>query len=227
MPAINLSVWDETGFLNHPIALPLDSLLLHGVSARPCFWVRARPCKHARCHACPWDGLKAGLGLTPRNNRLSNGRAMMHVKNWIVKPHLLLLCNFFSNHLIWFSLGIVTSIQLKSFVLKLLCLIMDHCCGSWLDLVRKLIYQKKLYGKVLFFNLVLASISCASCWKIPNCYIIYNMSELRPCGVADRCRLPCHSRVRSSVKKFGRVQQSYGLLITLNSSIISEYITAG
>ena len=46
------------------IALPLDSLLLRGVS------------KHARHHAHPRDGLKAGPALAPRNNRLSSGRAM-------------------------------------------------------------------------------------------------------------------------------------------------------
>ena len=59
------------------IALPLNSLLLHGVSARPYFGVWARRRKHARRHARPRDGLKASLALTPRNNRLSNGRAMM------------------------------------------------------------------------------------------------------------------------------------------------------
>ena len=59
-----------------PIALPLDSLLLRGVAARPCFWLRARCHKHARRHARPRESLKAGLGTTPRNNRLSNGRAM-------------------------------------------------------------------------------------------------------------------------------------------------------
>ena len=61
----------------HIIALPLDSLLLRGVAARHCFWLRARRSKHARRHAGPCDGLKAGLGLTPRCNRLSNGRAMV------------------------------------------------------------------------------------------------------------------------------------------------------
>ena len=64
------------------IALPLNSLLLHGVSARPCFGVRARRCKHARRHARPIDGLKQGLALTPRNNRLSNGRAMLYNKEF-------------------------------------------------------------------------------------------------------------------------------------------------
>jgi hypothetical protein len=62
------------------IALPLNSLLLHGVSARPYFGVWARRRKHARRHARPRDGLKASLALTPRNNRLSNGRAMIKVK---------------------------------------------------------------------------------------------------------------------------------------------------
>ena len=58
------------------IALPLDSLLLRGVTARLCFCLWARRCKHARRHSCPRNGLKAGLGLTPRRNRLSNGRPM-------------------------------------------------------------------------------------------------------------------------------------------------------
>ena len=53
------------------IALPLDSLSLLGVSAGPCFCLRAR--RHARPH----DGLKQGPALKPRNNRLSNGRAML------------------------------------------------------------------------------------------------------------------------------------------------------
>ena len=61
------------------IALPLDSLLLRGISARPCFCLRARRRKQALCHARPRDGLKAGLGLMPRSNRLSNGRAMVFV----------------------------------------------------------------------------------------------------------------------------------------------------
>ena len=59
-----------------PIAIPLYSLLLHGVSAGPCFWGRAWRHKHARRHARPRDGLKPGPALTPHNNRLSNGRAM-------------------------------------------------------------------------------------------------------------------------------------------------------
>ena len=42
------------------IALPLDSLLLHGVSAGPCFCLQARRRKHARRHACPRDSLKQG-----------------------------------------------------------------------------------------------------------------------------------------------------------------------
>ena len=32
--------------------------------------------KHTRRHAGPRDGLKVGPALTPRNNRLSSGRAM-------------------------------------------------------------------------------------------------------------------------------------------------------
>jgi hypothetical protein len=39
--------------------------------------LRARHHKHAQRHARPRDSLKAGLGLTPRSNRLSNGRAML------------------------------------------------------------------------------------------------------------------------------------------------------
>ena len=58
------------------IALPLDSLLLRGVSAGPCFCLQARRCKYAQRHACPRDSLKAGPALTPRNNRLYIGRAM-------------------------------------------------------------------------------------------------------------------------------------------------------
>ena len=46
------------------IALPLDSLLLRGVSAGPCFCLQARRRKHARRHARPRDGLKAGPALT-------------------------------------------------------------------------------------------------------------------------------------------------------------------
>ena len=61
--------------MDETIALTLDSLLLRGVAARPCFCLRARCRKHARRHARPRDGLKSGLGLTPRN-RVSNGRAM-------------------------------------------------------------------------------------------------------------------------------------------------------
>ena len=57
------------------IALQLDSLLLPGVAARPCFCLRAWRRKHARRHARPQEGLKVGLGLMPR--RLSNGRAMV------------------------------------------------------------------------------------------------------------------------------------------------------
>ena len=58
------------------IALPLDSLLLCGVSAGPCFCLRALRFKHVPRHVRPRDGLKAGPALTPRNNRLSSGRAM-------------------------------------------------------------------------------------------------------------------------------------------------------
>ena len=58
------------------IVLPLDSLLLHGISAGPCFCLWARRIKHARHHGLPRDGLKAGPALTPLNNRLSSGRAM-------------------------------------------------------------------------------------------------------------------------------------------------------
>ena len=60
----------------YTIALPLDSLLLRGVSAGPCFCLLARRRKHALRHARPRNGLKAGPALTPRNNRLSSGRAM-------------------------------------------------------------------------------------------------------------------------------------------------------
>ena len=49
---------------------------LSNLAARPCFWVRVRRRKHAWHHACPLNGLKVGLGLTPRNNRLSNGKTM-------------------------------------------------------------------------------------------------------------------------------------------------------
>ena len=62
--------------LGKSMAVRLDSLLLGGVSAGPCFWVRARRHKHARRHARPRVGLKQGPALTPRNNRLSNGTAM-------------------------------------------------------------------------------------------------------------------------------------------------------
>ena len=50
------------------IAFPLDSLLLRGVSGRSCFCLRAR------------YGLKAGLGLTPCSNRLSNGTGLKPIK---------------------------------------------------------------------------------------------------------------------------------------------------
>ena len=46
------------------IALPLDSLLLRSVAARPYYCLRVRRRKHVWRHACPRDGLKAGLGLT-------------------------------------------------------------------------------------------------------------------------------------------------------------------
>ena len=67
------------------IALPLDSLLLRGVSAGPCFCLRAWRRKHARRHVCPRDGLKAGPALTPHNNRLSSERAMPDY-NWLLAP---------------------------------------------------------------------------------------------------------------------------------------------
>ena len=58
------------------IALLLDSLLLRGVSPRPAF----RPSRgRAWCSACLRRCAryqKQGLAVTPRNNRLSNGRAM-------------------------------------------------------------------------------------------------------------------------------------------------------
>ena len=62
------------------IALPLDSLLLRGVSAGPCFCLQARRGKHVRRHARPCEGQKAGPALTPRNNRLTSGRAMTVAK---------------------------------------------------------------------------------------------------------------------------------------------------
>ena len=68
----------KTSLTVHTIAVPLDSLLLRGVSAGPCFGGRARRRKHARRHARPRDCLKPGPALTPRNNRLSNGTAMLH-----------------------------------------------------------------------------------------------------------------------------------------------------
>ena len=67
-----------------PIALPLDSLLLRGVSTGPCFCFRARRRKHAWRHARPRNDLKAGPALMPRNNRLSSGRAMI-VPNYFLK----------------------------------------------------------------------------------------------------------------------------------------------
>ena len=58
------------------MALPLDSLILRGVSPRPAFrpsrgraWRRVCLRRRARKQ-------KKGLALTPRNNRLSSGRAM-------------------------------------------------------------------------------------------------------------------------------------------------------
>ena len=45
------------------IALPLDSLLLRGVSAGPCVCLRARRRKHMRGHARPCDSRKAGPAL--------------------------------------------------------------------------------------------------------------------------------------------------------------------
>ena len=53
------------------------SLFLRGVSEGPCFCLWARRCKHEQCYARPRDGLKAGPALTPPNNRLSSGRAMI------------------------------------------------------------------------------------------------------------------------------------------------------
>ena len=70
--------------LGNFIPLPLDSLLLRGVSARPFFCLRARCRKHERRHVRPRDGLKAGLGLTPCSNRLSNGRAMGNFRPFLV-----------------------------------------------------------------------------------------------------------------------------------------------
>ena len=69
----------------------LDSLLLRGISAWPCFFLRARRRKHARRHARPCDGLKAGLGLTQWSNRLSNGRAMS-----LFEPHKIITLFIFT-----------------------------------------------------------------------------------------------------------------------------------
>ena len=58
----NFRVSDNNALLKsicYYIALPLDSLLLRGVAARSCFWLRAQCHKHARCHARPLDSLKA------------------------------------------------------------------------------------------------------------------------------------------------------------------------
>ena len=60
-------------FLAKNIALPL---LLRGVSAGPCFCLRVQHRKHPRRHVRPSDGLKVGPALTPRNDRLSSGKAM-------------------------------------------------------------------------------------------------------------------------------------------------------
>ena len=62
--------------LDEIIAIPLDSLLLRGVAARPYFCLQAWCREHTRRHARRPDGLKAGLGMTPQSSRLSNGRAM-------------------------------------------------------------------------------------------------------------------------------------------------------
>ena len=72
------------------IAVQLDSLLLRGVSGGPCFGGRTRCRKHARRqarrHARPCNGLKQGPALTPRNNRLSHGKAMvLSIKDCPVK----------------------------------------------------------------------------------------------------------------------------------------------
>ena len=55
------------------IALPLDSMLLRGVSAGTCFCLQARRRKHAWRSARQPDGLKQGPALMPR---ISNERAM-------------------------------------------------------------------------------------------------------------------------------------------------------
>ena len=60
----NFRVSDNNALLKsicYYIALPLDSLLLRGVAARSCFWLRAQCHKHARRHARPLDSLKAVL----------------------------------------------------------------------------------------------------------------------------------------------------------------------
>ena len=90
----NFRVSDNNALLKsicYYIALPLDSLLLRGVAARPCFCLQAQHRKHARRHAHPRDGLKAGLGLMPRSNRLSNGRAMPGIPLVLGGFHLHLL----------------------------------------------------------------------------------------------------------------------------------------
>ena len=80
-PHLTRSKWN----MGEIITLPLNSLLLHGVTAGPCFrpsrgraWRRA--CLRRRA-----SRLKQGPALTPRNNRLSNGRAMGEIKKiWLI-----------------------------------------------------------------------------------------------------------------------------------------------
>ena len=71
---------------------PFHSLLLHGVSAGPCFFLRVRRRKHACRHAGPRDGLKVGPALTPSNNRLSSGRAMLSTRQEIYEKHQCAVC---------------------------------------------------------------------------------------------------------------------------------------
>ena len=40
----------------------------------------------------PHDGLKVGLALTPRNNRLSSGRAMLRTRQEIYEKHQCAVC---------------------------------------------------------------------------------------------------------------------------------------
>ena len=62
--------------LKLPIALPLDSLLLHGVSPRPAFRPSRGRTWRRSCLRHRARRQKKGLALTPRNKRLSNGRGM-------------------------------------------------------------------------------------------------------------------------------------------------------